>query len=375
MSKELAQSNIAPVLADLAQRINTEHAAVGAAMKSGLEHALRAGELLFEAKASVDHGEWLPWLECNCDIAQRTAQAYMRLAREFPKLEPAKAQRVADLSFRDAIAELGKDTKALSELPEIRMDEALESAEAQGKQVIQVAKRAERTRQLVAEIKRPEMLMPAAGDAGARTFKLLANHEHHLITVVVGPNKAGAELAQNLEAVRQDDDYKGWQDDIDELKKRADALRAEADRLEREAKEETKTRNDSIAAELIVEHGPAYYFIETYDYALDDKAFKKLAEHLSPQAAIDYLRNNPQGVHFTDSGCWGDMRMSGWGNNGLGQRTFDYPRGCGQPLLKKLNEAARAGGGRPGWVGIGSPGWLHDVLGEDGLAPPNISDA
>jgi hypothetical protein len=69
---------------------------------SAINHAIAAGELLLEAKRQVKHGEWLPWLAENCDIAERTAQAYMRLART--PLE--KRNAVADLPLRDALASL-----------------------------------------------------------------------------------------------------------------------------------------------------------------------------------------------------------------------------------------------------------------------------
>jgi len=33
-----------------------------AAMEKGFEHALKAGQLLIEAKEAVPHGEWLDWV-------------------------------------------------------------------------------------------------------------------------------------------------------------------------------------------------------------------------------------------------------------------------------------------------------------------------
>ena len=102
-------------LTDLAGRINTEHEACHASMQKGLEHALKAGALLLEAKAGLLHGEWLPWLGENCpDISERTAQNYTRLARQLPKLGPEKAQRVADLSYRDAIQVVSQEIGAVA---------------------------------------------------------------------------------------------------------------------------------------------------------------------------------------------------------------------------------------------------------------------
>jgi len=65
-----------------------------------VEHAIAAGELLLEAKGQVRHGDWASWLAKNCDFAERTVQAYMRLARA--PLE--KRNAVADLPLRDALA-------------------------------------------------------------------------------------------------------------------------------------------------------------------------------------------------------------------------------------------------------------------------------
>ena len=67
-----------------------------------LEHALAAGRLLAEAKSQLPHGAWSRWLADNFEGSERTAQAYMRVATRWPEIE-AKAQRVADLSYRDAV--------------------------------------------------------------------------------------------------------------------------------------------------------------------------------------------------------------------------------------------------------------------------------
>ena len=91
-------------LTDLAARIQQEHDAVADALKRGVEHAMRAGDLLIEAKAQLNkHGQWLPWLREHCLISERTASLYMRLARHRSELQ-AKSATVADLTLNDAIA-------------------------------------------------------------------------------------------------------------------------------------------------------------------------------------------------------------------------------------------------------------------------------
>jgi hypothetical protein len=85
-------------LSDLAQTANREHELAREHGLAMVEHAIRAGEALLEAKAQVKHGEWLPWLDANFDASERTARGYMAIA--------SNRQRVADLeepSLRKAL--------------------------------------------------------------------------------------------------------------------------------------------------------------------------------------------------------------------------------------------------------------------------------
>ncbi len=94
-------------LSALAGAINAEHRACETAFRAGLAHAVRAGELLMEARALCPHGTWLPWVRENFEGSERLAQGYMQVARELPKLAAEDPQRVADLmSFREALAAL-----------------------------------------------------------------------------------------------------------------------------------------------------------------------------------------------------------------------------------------------------------------------------
>jgi Protein of unknown function (DUF3102) len=66
----------------LAADIRAERALHVAAVEASIEHAIKCGELLIEAKAMLNkHGEWLPWLHEHCELSERTAQRYMRIAR------------------------------------------------------------------------------------------------------------------------------------------------------------------------------------------------------------------------------------------------------------------------------------------------------
>lgn len=85
----------------IAQEIRREVDAAEADFESAVQHAIRAGELLTEAKAQVNHGEWLPWLAQNFAAGARTAQNYMRLAGH-----AEDAQRVAHLGIGAALKQL-----------------------------------------------------------------------------------------------------------------------------------------------------------------------------------------------------------------------------------------------------------------------------
>jgi hypothetical protein len=61
-------------LPSLAAQINATHDKAHAAVRSALEHAAECGRLLLEAKASVSHGGWLPWIEANLSFGPRQAQ-------------------------------------------------------------------------------------------------------------------------------------------------------------------------------------------------------------------------------------------------------------------------------------------------------------
>ncbi len=91
-------------LADLAARIRIEHEATDAALKSSVEHAMAAGDLLIEAKGQVKHGQWLPWLTDHCAMSERTAQLYMKIAKNRETIESQIRNGVADLTLGQAAA-------------------------------------------------------------------------------------------------------------------------------------------------------------------------------------------------------------------------------------------------------------------------------
>ena len=122
---ELAGSNS---LADLAARIRIEHRAASDKLSEALAHAMAAGDLLIEAKAQIPHGGWLPWLEVNVEISDRTAQVYMRAAKNRTEIE-ANAQSAADLSLGEAVALLALSSDVRKMLSFVKQCEGLHGEE------------------------------------------------------------------------------------------------------------------------------------------------------------------------------------------------------------------------------------------------------
>ncbi len=121
-------------LGALAERINEKHRACEEAVGTALEHAIGAGELLTEAKASVLHGSWGSWLAGNFAGSDRTARAYMRVYARRDELE-AKRQSSASFSLDGALKALStpkdeprRDKPATLEEMEARAEESLSQA-------------------------------------------------------------------------------------------------------------------------------------------------------------------------------------------------------------------------------------------------------
>lgn len=69
------------------------------AKRTGGEAILTIGRCLNEAKDLLPHGEWLPWLTERVEFSPRTAQKFMKLAREW-----SNANTLADLGASKALS-------------------------------------------------------------------------------------------------------------------------------------------------------------------------------------------------------------------------------------------------------------------------------
>ena len=97
-------SNIAIAEAQEIKRLKKLHAAFVKHSKDAIDRALELGEILTRIKESVEHGEWLPWIEANVpEISTRTAQNCMRLWKKRDLLKNAADAYLVE-SVSDALA-------------------------------------------------------------------------------------------------------------------------------------------------------------------------------------------------------------------------------------------------------------------------------
>jgi len=78
-----------------AAQIREHHLLAHQHKDKAIDHARQAGEILLRVKASLAHGEWLPWLQANVPFTARTAQSYMAVAAPRPKCETLSHSRPA----------------------------------------------------------------------------------------------------------------------------------------------------------------------------------------------------------------------------------------------------------------------------------------
>jgi hypothetical protein len=82
----------------------------------GLQYALECGRYLLEAKSQISYGTWIDWVREHCEMDERLAQRYMRVAKHWPKLtaelSEADTTRVSHLSFRQALELIPRNAQA-----------------------------------------------------------------------------------------------------------------------------------------------------------------------------------------------------------------------------------------------------------------------
>jgi hypothetical protein len=80
-----------------AERVNELQGMIYSSAQNMVEYAIEIGQILIEVKASLSHGEWMPWCMANLDVKKSMIENYMKMARY--------SQRVGNLEGVSSIRE------------------------------------------------------------------------------------------------------------------------------------------------------------------------------------------------------------------------------------------------------------------------------
>jgi hypothetical protein len=72
--------------ATAAEELNRLHREIEDKLRSTVQDAIRAGEILSKVKEQLRHGDILPWIKTNCNFSRQTADNYIRLFQYQSKL-------------------------------------------------------------------------------------------------------------------------------------------------------------------------------------------------------------------------------------------------------------------------------------------------
>lgn len=64
-------------ISDAGAELDRLHKSIEGKLRSTVQDAIRAGEILTQVKGRLSHGDFLPWLQVNCSFSQRTAYNYI----------------------------------------------------------------------------------------------------------------------------------------------------------------------------------------------------------------------------------------------------------------------------------------------------------
>ena len=133
------------------------------AKRAGGEAILTIGRCLIEAKDMLRHGEWLPWPNEQVELSERTAQKFMKLAREW-----SNPNTLADLGASKALMLLA--------LPEGERDAFLEDhnvIDMTARQLEQAIKERDEARAAAEQAAADQRMAEQARDKMAEDMKFL----------------------------------------------------------------------------------------------------------------------------------------------------------------------------------------------------------
>lgn len=125
-------------LLQLASSINDEHHLAVRSSRDALQHAIKAGEQLLQARNEVGLKTWTAWMDENIGFSAVTAQRYMRVAKYKAEVQAAEAGSITDALEAVKGMPPTADANDLRRAPQAKVDEAKQLREA-GLGVSQIA--------------------------------------------------------------------------------------------------------------------------------------------------------------------------------------------------------------------------------------------
>lgn len=203
------------------------------AKRAGGEAILTIGRCLIEAKEMLSHGEWLPWLTEQVEFSPRTAQNFMRLAREW-----SNTQTLADLGASKALALLAlppeereqfmEDHKVI-DMSARQLEQAIkerDEARAAAEQAAADQRMAEQARDKMAEdMKFLNVRLAGAKEDREQAMQDVARLESELAELKARPVEVAVETVVDQAAID-----KARADAIAEMQEKLDKAKAAADK-------------------------------------------------------------------------------------------------------------------------------------------------
>ena len=243
--------------------------------------------------------------------SERTAQKYMQLARELPKLT-AKAPRVADLSLREAIHLVSVTGQIAALAPELQ-DQVFQRVEQGARPTAAIAAvTAQRRRERIG-VPPPDLMPPPQTDSEASEgdTDTRRNACGRSSSARTRPARDCPELVEETRARPQ---FAAALAEADAAEREAAALDEKAKDLREDAKLLRAEVGYDVRETIVKEHGPIHPFSETLDYKIADEALDEQLKTLRVSELIDYLlahRGEPS-VQEVHRGYYGDMQFMDW---------------------------------------------------------------
>ena len=213
------------------------------AKRRGGEAILTIGRCLTEAKQALPHGEWLPWLNERVEFSERTAQNFMRLAREWsnpPALADMGAAKALTLLALPAeeresfIAEnhvVGGEEKTVIDMTSRELEKAIrerkEAQEAAAKAQAEASAAEQARAKMEEDMKLLNARLSGAQEDREQAAQAVARLEAQLAELKEKPVEVAVETVVDPEAIEKAraEAVAGMQEKLDkarEAKKRAE---------------------------------------------------------------------------------------------------------------------------------------------------------